>query len=343
MYTFGSQILSHGMGDALPTFLHRDGITCMAFHAMKSLPAFYCICEARRKGHLRKRGRVIESSSGTFAYGLARICHVLNHPLTIVSESLESWLVDALKGLGTEVELVQVDGDRSQVQQVRLARLHELRQQSHAYWPQQYHNPDNAHGYVAAAEMLVHQYGVPQILVCPVGSGGNSSGLITLLRALVPETGLVGVDCFGSVTFGLPVSERELGGIGNSIMPRCVRHTSFDEVHWINAAVAIAGTRRIAQDGLGDFGLTSGAAYMVARWLRRRHQDAHVAVVFPDRAFRYLERIAREPLAEADNFWPRTVHGLAGVEPPWTRLAWGRKTLSSWTGNRHSGSVSLAR
>ncbi|WP_436194203.1 pyridoxal-phosphate dependent enzyme [Pseudorhodoferax sp. LjRoot39] len=332
--SFAHHMMAIGQPGALPTLIRDQGLTMLQFTFMKELAAYACIEGARRRGELRPGQAVIETSSGNMAYGLARVCATLFHPLTIVSADLDPWLQSALIAHGVRLELVDAGGSLERVQQVRLERLHQLIQPLGAYWPCQYDNPDNANGYTAAAEMLVRQQGLPDILVCPVGSGGNSLGLITLLRGIQPETRLVGVDCFGSVTFGLPMAQRELGGIGNSVMPNCVVHENFDEVHFINGAVAIDGARRIQADGFGDFGLTSGAAYVVARWHQQRNSSARIAVVFPDRGFRYADTLATAPAFDTRGLAPSTVRTLDHVAPPWSRILWSRLPLTHWTGTR---------
>lgn len=326
---FASQLLRYGLGDGLPTLI-RDGLTMMQFQVMKMLPAFSCVFSARQRRALRKGAPVIESSSGSIAYGLARVCAATGHPLTIVSADLEPWLESALIALGARVEQVSVKGELARIQRLRLERLHELRRHAPAYWPCQYDNLDTPGGYAPAAELLANCHGVPDVLVCPVGSGGNSAGLANLLRTVNPSMRLVGVDCLGSITFGLPLAERELGGIGNSLMPRCVDHAAFDEVHWVNGPVGIDGARRIQADGFGDFGLTSGAAYVVARWLQHRHPRAQVTVVFPDRGTRYVDRLAQSPCFDTRGLSPATVCALSDAASPWARLLWARHPLSSW-------------
>lgn len=327
---FTARLLSLGLSDALPTIVTRGQLVLLQFNVMKLLPAYSTIDGALRRGQLAPKGSVIESSSGSFAYGLARVCSALGHPLTIVSADLELWLHDALRALGARVELVDAGNDLSRVQHLRLERLQQVQREFGAYWPCQYHNRDNGRGYTAAAEALVRNSGVPDIVVCPVGSGGNSSGLIQILRTLAPRTRLVGIDCFGSITFGLPLGERDLGGIGNSLIPACVRHTAFDEVHWVNRTVAVAGARQIVADGLGDFGLTSGCAYAVARWLEKQHAGARIAVVFPDRAFRYVDLLATAPVTSLEELAPTTVQHPRDARAPWARVSWQRRRLTDW-------------
>lgn len=328
-----TRLLAAGLGDALPIVTQADGLLLMQMNVMKMLPAAESLFSARDRGLLRPGQPVIESSSGSMAYGLARGCAVLGHPLTLVAEqgAVEPWLQSALLSLGASVELVDTRAQPLRVQQLRLERLHELRKESGAWWSRQYDNPANPAGYAAAAEQLVRQAGVPDALVCPVGSGGNSAGLSAALRSIDPAVRLIGVDVHGSVSFGLPVGPREFGGIGNSLRPRCVRHSAFDEVHWVNLDLAAAGVREAAARGHGDLGLTAGCAYAVARWWRRQHPGARVAVVLPDRSFRCVERLATVPKQPLAAFAPRTVACLSAVQDrDWTRLLWGRKPLHHW-------------
>lgn len=158
------------------------------------------------------------------------------------------------------------------------------------------------------------------------------------LRLLFPGLKLIGVDTHGSVLFGQLDAPRRLRGLGNSLIPDNLDHTAFDEIHWVTAAEAFAATRALHRKHALFMGGTSGAAYLVARWWAARHPAATVVTVLPDEGYRYQDTIYCDD-------WLRQ-QGLRLVRLPeepvlidhpldapavWTRLAWDRRSLETFT------------
>lgn len=82
-------------------------------------------------------------------------------------------------------------------------------------------------------------------MIGTVGSGGSMSGLSRLLRLTNPDLKSIGIDTPASVVFGQPDGPRTLRGLGNSLMPKNVDHSQFDEVHWVTATEAYQATREL--------------------------------------------------------------------------------------------------
>jgi cysteine synthase A len=71
-------------------------------------------------------------------------------------------------------------------------------------------------------------------------------GTSRALRARFPALHTIGVDTHGSVLFGLPdEGKRLLRGLGNSLMPKNVDHTAFDEIHWVRGEEGFRATREL--------------------------------------------------------------------------------------------------
>jgi cysteine synthase A len=176
-------------------------------------------------------------------------------------------------------------------------------------------------------------------LVSPVGSGGSSGGLAQALRTGNGPPHLVGVDTHGSVIFGLPNGPRLLRGLGSSIHLRNVRHTAYDEVHWVSAAEAFQATRRHYREYGLFMGPTSGASFLAAEWWAARHPDAKVLMVLPDGGHRYQRSVYNDEwLAEhdvqsvLDRTEPALVQRPSEVMDTWSRMMWGRRTLAAVLG-----------
>lgn len=260
---------------------------------MKARPAVSMLLDARERGALRPGAPVVESTSGTLGLGLAFAGQALGHPVVLVCDSeLEPSMRRLLRAHGVRLEIVDRPAVRGGWQAARLARLRELLAElPGAYWPDQYDNPGNSAGYASLAAELAVQLDHLDILVCSVGTGGHSAGVVGPLRRHWPGLRLIGVDATGSTIFGQPARPRLMRGLGSSIHPRNVRYEAFDEVHWVGPAEAVDSCRRLARESFVSGGWSTGAAARVAAWAARVHPGAVVAAVFPDGPHRYLDTV----------------------------------------------------
>ncbi|MFD5885456.1 PLP-dependent cysteine synthase family protein [Streptomyces sp. NPDC060334] len=276
---------------------------------MKARAAVSILRGARLRGELLPGAPVIESTSGTLGIGLAFAGQALGHPVVLVGDAeLEPSMRQLLRAYGAELELVDRPAPRGGWQAARLARLHTLRRSlPGAYWPDQYNNPDNAAGYQRMAAEIVERLDHLDVLVCSVGTGGHSAGLLGPLRRRWPRLEVIGVDSVGSAIFGQPARPRLMRGLGSSIHPRNVAHPSFDEVHWVGPAEAVDACRRLARDTFVSGGWSTGAVALVSAWAARAEPGRVVATVFPDDPHRYLDTVY------GDTF--RHAHGLDTATP----------------------------
>jgi hypothetical protein len=133
---------------------------------------------------------------------------------------------------------------------------------------------------------------------------------------------------------------RLLRGLGNSLLPPNLDHTIFDEVHWLSAELAFAGTRDLLRTTAVYAGPTSGAAYLVARHIARREKGTIVALL-PDSGHRYADTVYNEnwladhcpgsdrrvPFAE-----PTWMDRPPSTGAGWQAMKWQRRPLASVLG-----------
>ncbi|TSB17865.1 PLP-dependent cysteine synthase family protein [Streptomyces benahoarensis] len=260
---------------------------------MKARAAVSMLLGARERGELRPGAPVVESTSGTLGIGLAFAGQALGHPVVLVGDAeLEPSMRRLLRAYGARLELADRPAAHGGWQAARLARLRAvLAELPGAYWPDQYNNPDNRAGYASLATEIAGALPRLDILVCSVGTGGHSAGLIGPLRRARPGLRLIGVDATGSTIFGQRARPRLMRGLGSSIHPRNVDHAAFDEVHWVGPAESADACRRLARTSFVSGGWSTGAAALVAAWAARTHPGAVVATVFPDGPHRYLSSV----------------------------------------------------
>ncbi|MFD8415065.1 PLP-dependent cysteine synthase family protein [Streptomyces sp. NPDC059650] len=305
-----------------------------AFSLMKLLPARYILDRAEAAGTLTPGTPVIETSSGTFALGLAMVCRLRGYPLTIVGDSaIDRELYTRLTMLGATVEIVEDTGQPGGIQGARLARVEELRRlRPDSFVPGQYDNPDNPAAYGTVADLIGTTVGPVDCLVGPVGSGGSTGGLAAALRMSDPALHLVGVDTHGSIIFGTPDSSRMLRGLGSSIHPGNVRHTAYDEVHWVTAPEAFHATHDLFRTHGLFMGPTSGASFQVAAWWAQHNPNSKVVMVLPDEGYRYQSTVYSETWLREQGITPAAnpagpvlVDHPLDAAPAWSRLLWARR------------------
>jgi cysteine synthase A len=306
------------------------------FSLMKLVPARYILRRAAVEGKIGPDTVVVETTSGTFGLALAMETALMRRKLILVSDPVISGgLLARLNDLGAVVDIVRRPHPRGGYQQARLDRLAAIRrEQPDSFCPEQYSNPANPASYAVVAEHLLDALGSVDCLIGPVGSGGSMCGTTRELRTVSPQTVAIGVDTPGSVLFGHPDGDRQLRGLGNSLMPANLTHETFDEVHWCPPADAYAMTRRLHRRHALYQGPTSGAAYLAARWWAERNPDARCVVMLPDEGYRYAASVYDDGwLAEQGHALDRVPDGPMELFAPnkitdrWARFAWGRRTL----------------
>jgi cysteine synthase len=261
---------------------------------IKDRAALHMIRRARARGDLKPGGTIVESTSGTLGLGLALAGIILDHPVALVADpGLEPLMRQLLCAYGVGLEIVTEPHPVGGWQEARRQRVHELMAVlPDSYCPDQYHNPDNADGYAGLAHELLGQFPRIDVLVCAVGTGGHSAGIYQVLRRHFPGLRLVGVDATGSTIFGQPARSRLMRGLGSSIHPRNVAYECFSEVHWVNAAEAVWGCRRLAAHHFVSGGWSTGAVALVARWLAvTLPSDQCIVAMFPDGPWRYWNTV----------------------------------------------------
>ncbi|WP_342626115.1 pyridoxal-phosphate dependent enzyme [Segniliparus rotundus] len=276
---------------------------------------------------------VIDSSSGIYAHALALACHRYGLQCHIVgSTTIDATLRAQLAVLGVRLEQMPSSSNLKLDQNRRVARIREILGQHPEYhWMRQYHDRVHYLGYRAVAAMIAHELGVRELtLVGPVGTGASSGGLTTALRENGVDTTLVGVQPFGSVTFGAEhVEDPEviIAGIGSSIHFDNVAPNLFDVVHWISFTAALSGAISLLREHAVFAGLSSGAAYLAALWEHRRDPARATLFVAPDTGHRYVDSVfTRYQLADpVEQLEPFAVEDRADLAMPWSRMHWGRR------------------
>lgn len=317
------------------------GLYATAFVNMKLLPASFILDRARDSKLVRPGSVVIETTSGTFGMALAMVCNLRGYRLILISDpAIDPLLQRRLEDLSARVEIVRQPSSEGGFQRARLDRMAELQEEHPGhFWPAQYDNPHNPGAYARLTELLIESIAQVDCIVGPVGSGGSMCGTVDYLRLLFPHIKAVGVDTPGSILFGQPDTPRMLRGLGNSLMPGNLKHSTFDEIHWVSAAEAFAAARCLHRTHSLFVGPTSGAAYLAAKWWARKNPDATVVVLFPDEGYRYQDTVYNDNWLHANGLSlaalpaePVAVNHPLSAGPGWSCIEWNRRTLEQVLG-----------
>lgn len=307
-----------------------DGLICLRFETMKVLSADAAVAHLLERGVVRRGDTLLDSSSGIYAYALALACHRYGLRCHIVgSTTVDAAVRTQLAVLGARLEQMPPSDDLGLDQNRRVARIRALlAEDPRLHWMRQYHDDVHHLGYRAVASSITAALGPePLTLVGGVGSGASTGGLAGYLRRDRPDTTLVGVQPFGSITFGSEhVSDPEIiiAGIGSSIPFGNVVHARYDVLHWTAFHAALSGSVDLLRRHAVFAGLSTGAAYLAARWERRRDPTRTVLFVAADTGHRYVDTVfARHQEAPGiDTLAPREVVDTAHLARPWSRMEW---------------------
>lgn len=308
-----------------------DDLVCMRFETMKVASALGAVSHLLARGVVRPGDTLVDSSSGIYAHALALACHRFGMGCHIVgSTTVDAALKTQLAILGATLEQVPPSEDLKLDQGLRVQRIHEiLRENSSYHWMRQYHDHIHYLGYRPVIELIAREVGATDLTVVGgVGSGASTGALSGFLRRRLPSVTLVGVQPFGSVTFGSEhVADPEIiiAGIGSAIPFGNVTHELYDVIHWVSFDAALAGSIDLLRRHAVFAGLSSGAAYLAARWERRHTPDRTVLFVAADTGHRYVESVFSRyrEAGRVDDLAPYPVSALRELALPWSRMNWG--------------------
>ncbi|MEU3630344.1 cysteine synthase family protein [Streptomyces fradiae] len=316
-----------------------DRIVLIRFESMKIYSALAAVRHLLDRGAVRPGQTLVDSSSGIYAHALALACHRHGMRCHIVaSTTVDTTTRAQLDILGATVEQVRPSRNLKLDQELRVRRVEELlAEHPDWHWMRQYHDDVHYLGYHEVADRIAAAFpATPLTVVGGVGSGASTGGLVERLRAGDPSVRLVGVQPFGSVTFGSQDHhdpEAIIAGIGSSIPFGNVRHHLYDALHWLDFTHAMSGTVALLRDHAVFAGLSTGAGYLAATHEARRHPDRLHLVVGADTGHRYVERVfarhteALDPAA----LKPVEVSAPEEMSMPWSTMAWRRAARPSTT------------
>ncbi|WP_406347354.1 pyridoxal-phosphate dependent enzyme [Streptomyces sp. NBC_00648] len=310
-----------------------DNVVLARFETMKVYTALGAVRTLLERGTVQPGQTLVDSSSGIYALALAMACHRYGlHCHIVASTTVDAAMRAQLEILGATVDQMPPAQDLKLDQERRVRRVRQLlAERPGMHWMRQYHDAVHYTGYREFAELVDRALpDAPLTVVGSVGTGSSTGGLVQPLRGHGRSVRLLGVQPFGSVTFGsegFSDPEAIIAGIGSSIPFDNVRHDLYDTLHWLDFRHAMAGAVGLLREHAVFAGLSTGAAHLVAGWEAARNPDRMHLVIGADTGHRYTERVfARHQEAlDPRTLAPHRITTLAELAPPWSVMEWKRR------------------
>ncbi|KQO12200.1 pyridoxal-phosphate dependent enzyme [Sphingomonas sp. Leaf242] len=318
----------------LPSIIRLEKNLYVArFESMKVYSVSTAVQSLLDAGSIDQTTTLIDSSSGVYAYALALACNRFGLKCHIVgSSTVDLALLLQLRILGATVEQVPAEGSLKLDQHRRVSRVKEIvGKRPSYYWMRQYHDAIHYLGYKPLADIIAAQIGAENLTVVgSIGSGCSTGGLTEALRVYQSDVRLIGIQPFGSVTFGSEHVDDPgiaMAGMGSGIPFENVRPELYDEMHWVSLGYGLSGAVALLRRHAVFAGLSSGCCYLVAKREADRSPNQNVIFIAPDTGHRYVDTVfARHGEAlPLEALSPIEISSQEMLDLPWAYMPWLRR------------------
>ena len=246
--------------------------------------------DAERKGTLKPGATIIEPTSGNTGIGLASIATAKGYKAIIVMpETMSVERRNIIKAYGAEIVLTE----GAKGMKGAIAKAEELSKEiPDSFVAGQFVNPANpeAHRKTTGPEIWNDTDGKVDIFVAGVGTGGTVTGVGEYLKQQNPDVKVVAVEPATSPVLSKGTAgAHKIQGIGAGFVPDTLNTKLYDEIITIDNDAAFEGGKEIASIEGILVGISSGAAFVAAKELAKRPENAGktIVVLLPDSGDRY--------------------------------------------------------
>lgn len=269
--------------------------------SVKDRSSLHMLKKARESGELKSNGPVVEVTSGNQGCGLAVVCAVLGHPLTLtMSMGNSAQRAIHMEALGAKcVRVPQVEGNYGNVTlaDVQAAEVEGLKivDETGAYYVNQFNNEANsaAHYETTGPEIWRQTGGHVDAFVATVGTAGTFAGTAKYLKEKNPELYAFVVEPKGSEPIkGEPITKplHLLQGSGYGCVPNLFQFDVLDETISVTDEEASLYKKLLGEKEGLFVGYTSGANVAAAVKLLQSgklSKDAWVVTILNDTGLKY--------------------------------------------------------
>ena len=194
-------------------------------HSFKLRGAFAMISNLSKA---QKEAGVIAASAGNHAQGVALSAkHLGLRALIVMPQNTPSIKVDAVRGYGGEVLLFGANFDEAK------AKAMELAEELNMTFVHPFDAPDVIAGQGTIAMELIQQRGDLDRIFVPVGGGGLIAGIAVLIKQLIPEVKVIGVESkdsaclYAALKAGQPTDLERVGLFADGIAVKRIGEETF--------------------------------------------------------------------------------------------------------------------
>jgi 2,3-diaminopropionate biosynthesis protein SbnA len=264
--------------------------------SIKDRTALSLLRSLESTGQLSPGARIVESSSGNLAIGLAMLARDRGYRVTaVVDPKVTAENLRRLHDLGAETSMVDTTDEMGGYLLTRLARIKEmLAEDPGLRWTNQYSNAANPDGHYAGSAPEIYrqmEHRVDAVFVA-VSTGGTLAGTGRYFREVSPDTRIIAVDARGSVALGGAPGVRQLTGMGSSRRSEFVAPGLYDELAYVEACEAFAFCRAVdAATGIKLGGSSGACLAACARYLQSHPKVERAVCICADRGENYASSI----------------------------------------------------
>lgn len=194
-------------------------------HSFKLRGAFAMISNLSKA---QKEAGVIAASAGNHAQGVALSAkHLGLRALIVMPQNTPSIKVDAVRGYGGEVLLFGANFDEAKAKAIELA------EELNMTFVHPFDAPDVIAGQGTIAMELIQQRGDLDRIFVPVGGGGLIAGIAVLIKQLIPEIKVIGVESkdsaclYAALKVGQPTDLERVGLFADGIAVKRIGEETF--------------------------------------------------------------------------------------------------------------------
>lgn len=255
--------------------------------SIKDRAAIFMLNDAETQGKLKKKGTIVEPTSGNTGIGLALVAAVRGyHAIIVMPDNMSKERISLIRAYGAEVVLTP--GKDGMVGSIKKAE--EIAKKKKAFIPQQFDNPSNPMShYIWTAKEILEDLPDVDYIFAGIGTGGTASGIGRALNNYSSKAKVIGVEPEASpvITKGV-AGTHKIQGIGANFIPGNYDKDAISEVVTVTDEDAIETTVRLAKEEGILAGISSGAAVYAAIRFAKKNRDKKILAILPDVGERYL-------------------------------------------------------
>lgn len=251
--------------------------------SIKDRIALNMILEAEKQGILKKGDTIVEPTSGNTGVALAMVGAMRGYKVSlIVPQTTSPDKIKMVRAFGGEVILVEnIKFRKAVIDDIK----ERIKQGEQIVFLNQYENLMNpmAHYKTTAQEILKQTKGKRiDYFVAGMGTGGTITGVGKKLKEKHKDLKIIGVQpVFGQIIEGLR-------SLKEGFVPPILNLDQVDEIYDLEPEKAESARKELALTRGMLVGPSSGAAYYVAKEIKKNNPGKNIVTIFPDRGERYL-------------------------------------------------------